>query len=610
MRKFLKYLCGFFKPQTNVSQSSLDHDIEKSENEKIGKPRKLTRILIRFRTAYIAPSSRVFGRGELVVELSEICLRYLKKDFWLDLLAAMPVPQVMIWAIVPNMREKWWITNRDLIRFLIIAQYLLRLYLTYPLSYQIIKVAGYVTEKAWAGAAYNLFLFMLASHVLGACWYLLAIERQEECWNSVCNSPNSGCHTAYVYCPAVDNSARAMWLKSTNISSLCNPVSGSFRYGIYADAVTSEVTSKSFSVKYFYCLWWGLRNLSTLGQGLLTSTNVGETCFAIAIAILGMVLFALLIGNMGRYLLSTTIRQEEWGIRRTDTEEWMRHRHLPHELKERIRRYNQERWIANRGVEEESILKGLPLDIRRDSKRHLCLELVRQVPIFNRMDETMLDVICEKLKPCIFTTGNCLVREGDPVNEMMFIIRGHLDSYTTDGGRAGFFNSCQIGPGDFCSEELLTWALDPRQNPVLPLSTRTVKAKTTVEAFSLVAEDLKFVASQFRRLNSKELRHVIRVHSHHWRTWAAMFIQHAWFRYMKIKEANELKRKESSLTFKQAGRGMEHKCASMPHSSSAFASYGVPRLSASTRILQSKPMISLQKPNDYAYDISCLPNNT
>lgn len=30
---------------------------------------------------------------------------------------------------------------------------------------QIIKAVGVVTKTAWAGAAYNLLLFMLASHV-------------------------------------------------------------------------------------------------------------------------------------------------------------------------------------------------------------------------------------------------------------------------------------------------------------------------------------------------------------------------------------------------------------------------------------------------------------
>lgn len=168
-----------------------------------------------------------------------------------------------------------------------------------------------------------------------------------------------------------------------------------------------------------------------------------------------------------------------------------------------------------------------------------------QVPLFDQMDGRMLDAICERLKPALCTQGTCLVREGDPVDKMLFIIRGNLDSYTTNGGRTGFFNSCRIGPGDFCGEELLTWALDPRPSVVIPSSTRTVKAISEVEAFALIAEDLKFVASQYRRLHSKQLRHKFRFYSHQWRTWAACFVQAAWRRYKRRQNASELRARES-----------------------------------------------------------------
>lgn len=43
---------------------------------------------------------------------------------------------------------------------------------------------------------------------------------------------------------------------------------------------------------------------STLGQGLETSTYPGEVIFSIALAIFGLILFALLIGNMQVYGVS------------------------------------------------------------------------------------------------------------------------------------------------------------------------------------------------------------------------------------------------------------------------------------------------------------------
>lgn len=161
------------------------------------------------------------------------------------------------------------------------------------------------------------------------------------------------------------------------------------------------------------------------------------------------------------------------------------------------------------------------------------------------MDEQLLDAICERLVSSLSTQGTYIFQEGDPVNEMLFIIRGQLESSTTDGGRSGFFNSITLRPGDFCGEELLTWALMPNPSANLPSSTRTVRALSEVEAFALQAEDLKFVAQQFKRLQSKKLQHAFRYYSHQWRTWAACLIQSIYRRYQKRKMAKELAARES-----------------------------------------------------------------
>ncbi|XP_009788225.1 protein CNGC15b-like isoform X1 [Nicotiana tabacum] len=566
----------------------------------------MIQIYVRFRTAYVAPSSRVFGRGELVIDSSKIGHRYFKKGFWIDIIAALPLPQVLIWAIIPNLSGSTMANTKNVLRFIIIFQYLPRLYLIFPLSSQIVKTTGVVTETAWAGAAYNLMLYMLASHVGGACWYLLSIERQEACWRHACSFEERSCDFGYFDCWRVKDPQRNAWFQSSNITKQCNPNTSDYPFGIYSDSVTANVTTAPFFNKYFYCLWWGLKNLSSLGQNLATSTYVGEIGFAIIIATLGLVLFALLIGNMQTYLQSTTVRLEEWRIRRTDTEQWMHHRQLPQELRQSVRKYDQYKWVATRGVDEEALLKGLPLDLRRDIKRHLCYDLVRRVPLFDQMDERMLDAICERLKPALCTQGTCLVREGDPVNEMLFIIRGNLDSHTTNGGRTGFFNSCRIGPGDFCGEELLTWALDPRPGVILPSSTRTVKAVSEVESFALVAEDLKFVASQFRRLHSKQLRHKFRFYSHQWRTWAACFVQAAWRRYKKRKSAAELRALENIMNETESVSGQMDKNASAP--GSGFSVYAA-KLAASRRghhkrsSSDSTAVSSLQKPAEPDFSV-------
>lgn len=217
------------------------------------------------------------------------------------------------------------------------------------------------------------------------------------------------------------------------------------------------------------------------------------------------------------------------------------------------------------------------------------------------MDERLLDAICERLKPSLFTESTYIVREGDPVDEMLFIIRGRLESVTTDGGRSGFFNRSLLKEGDFCGEELLTWALDPKSGSNLPSSTRTVKAITEVEAFALVAEELKFVASQFRRLHSRQVQHTFRFYSQQWRTWAACFIQAAWRRYSKRKSM-ELRRKEeeeevegSDGTRKNAGTGGSYSIGAT-FLASRFAANALRGVHRNRIAKSARDLVKLQKP--------------
>ncbi|KAF6140955.1 hypothetical protein GIB67_030166, partial [Kingdonia uniflora] len=188
-------------------------------------------------TAYVAPSSRVFGKGDLVIDTKKIASRYLRRDFWIDLIAALPVSQVLMLVVIPNLNDFIMANTKNILRFSIIFQYFPRLFLIFPLSSKIVEANGVVTETAWAGTAYNLMLYMLASHVIGASWYIFSVERQESCWRRVCDL-SSSCLYEFFDCRTKDDSARVALFKSSNITNLCTPSNDFNQFGIYGDAVT------------------------------------------------------------------------------------------------------------------------------------------------------------------------------------------------------------------------------------------------------------------------------------------------------------------------------------------------------------------------------------
>ncbi|RCV30441.1 hypothetical protein SETIT_6G094900v2 [Setaria italica] len=433
-------------------------------------------IATRFFTAYIDPVSIVLSKGELVTDPKRIAYRYIRTNFFIDLAAALPVPLILVWAILPSLSFRHIDTS---------------------LSIDIIETVGFLAKSGWNGSIYNLFLYLVASHVVGSIYYLLAVGQQKTCWETQCSvkdqkTDNAPCDFKFLDCIYATSNRSQTWAKSTEVFAKCDVNSNSINYGIFIQAMENGVVAISFHEKYFYSLWWGLQQLTTYGNPLVTSSYIGENLFAIALTLLSICLFAQLIGSM---------------------------------------MFLEYKWISTQGVEEDSILKQLPVDLRRKIKQWLCLDLVQRVPLFSAIDHQLLDAICEHMTYFLCTEGTYIIHEGGPVKVMTFIFRGKLESCTTDGGRTDFFNSIILKPGDFCGEELLTWALLPSSGDSYPSSTRTVRTITEFEAFSLQADELKFVASTFRMMHSKHLQHIFRFHSHQWRTWAARFIQSAWRRH-------------------------------------------------------------------------------
>lgn len=153
------------------------------------------------------------------------------------------------------------LVTKELLKWVIFCQYVPRIARIYPLFKEVTRTSGLVTETAWAGAALNLFLYMLASHVFGSFWYLISIERKDRCWRETC-AKIKGCIHAYLYCSGGEDNSQYL----IGSCPLMDPEeiknSTVFNFGIFAEALQSGVVeSMDFPKKFFYCFWWGLRNL-------------------------------------------------------------------------------------------------------------------------------------------------------------------------------------------------------------------------------------------------------------------------------------------------------------------------------------------------------------
>lgn len=83
------------------------------------------------------------------------------------------------------------------------------------------------------------------------------------------------------------------------------------------------------------------------------------------------------------FLHAVTARRRKMQVRYQDVQWWMRRRQLPVPLRKRVGHFERQRWATMGGVEDDmELIKDLPEGLRRDIKRHLCLDLIKKVCTF------------------------------------------------------------------------------------------------------------------------------------------------------------------------------------------------------------------------------------
>ncbi|CAL2252409.1 unnamed protein product [Prunus armeniaca] len=218
-----------------------------------------------------------------------------------DLLSVFPMPQLLVKVFF----KIWWSgysEPRKIVNFFLLIQYLPRIYRIILSSSELTR-----TITIHVKAIFNFFLYILASHVIGAFWYFFSIQRETFCWHQACqNQTNPGKCMSTFYCDH-NNTAEP---NITFFDEHCNidvPYNAAkpFKYGIFLDSLKSGIAgnSSTFPTKLCYSFWWGLRNLSNFGTNLATSNYMWENLFAILISITGLLLFVYLIGNVQVELL-------------------------------------------------------------------------------------------------------------------------------------------------------------------------------------------------------------------------------------------------------------------------------------------------------------------
>ncbi|XP_061995825.1 cyclic nucleotide-gated ion channel 1-like [Rosa rugosa] len=469
-----------------------------------------------------------------------------KSHLIINILAVLPIPQVLL-ALQFRMGSYGHPYDIYFVNFFLAAPYV-------PRFCRFIKL--YRKRDMYGSLLGVLSLYFLTSHVLGAFWYFFSIQRVASCWYQACSTPR--CKVTY-YCSGTTPN------NITVLNQLCsiNPSNAStFDFGIFHDAFQSGITGPMTPKKLYYSFWWGLRNLSNFGTNLQTSPYLWEIYFAVVISISGLFLLTIVIGTMQIMLQYDEERRTTLLRSKKALKVWMHRNGVPKNLREEIMRSmvkkvegkdgntdltemaSLEVWLNRNGVPEnlrEEIMRSmvekvegkdgntenltdlgnlfsiLPSETQKTLKRDLCMSTLTKVPRLKGlkdMDVKVLEMMCDYLKPVVFTENSWVVKIDEQLDRMLLITKGTMLIYppntstdatlraarVTDTGSSSMIRKPSLKKGDiYGDEELLSWASSPDMHVTfanLPISKENVKCHSKVEGFALTANDLKKVISK------------------------------------------------------------------------------------------------------------------
>ncbi|NXO82982.1 KCNH1 protein, partial [Sitta europaea] len=329
----------------------------------------LVDIVLNFHTTFVGPA------GEVISDPKLIRMNYLKTWFVIDLLSCLPYDVINAFENVDEVSAPQPLPSvtRILVIFCSCSCYILfgmenELFLTFLggnslfSSLKVVRLLrlGRVARKLdhyiEYGAAVLVLLvcvFGLAAHWLACIWYSIGdYEVIDEDTNSI---------------------RTESWLYQ-----LGEAIGTPYRFNASGFGKWEGGPSKD-SV-YISSLYFTMTSLTSVGFGNIAPTTDGEKIFAVAMMMIGSLLYATIFGNVTTIFQQMYANTNRYHEMLNSVRDFLKLYQVPKGLSERVMDYIVSTWSMSRGIDTEKVLQICPKDMRADICVHLNRFLFNPAP--------------------------------------------------------------------------------------------------------------------------------------------------------------------------------------------------------------------------------------
>uniref|UniRef100_A0A8C0B8T9 KCNH1 protein n=1 Tax=Buteo japonicus TaxID=224669 RepID=A0A8C0B8T9_9AVES len=359
----------------------------------------LVDIVLNFHTTFVGPA------GEVISDPKLIRMNYLKTWFVIDLLSCLPYDVINAFE---NVDEVSILVPLPPINYYLMGISSLFSSLKVVRLLRLGRVARKLDHYIEYGAAVLVLLvcvFGLAAHWLACIWYSIGdYEVIDEDTNTI---------------------RTESWLYQLGMS-----IGTPYRFNTSGFGKWEGGPSKD-SV-YISSLYFTMTSLTSVGFGNIAPTTDGEKIFAVAMMMIGSLLYATIFGNVTTIFQQMYANTNRYHEMLNSVRDFLKLYQVPKGLSERVMDYIVSTWSMSRGIDTEKVLQICPKDMRADICVHLNRKVFKEHPAFRLASDGCLRALAMEFQTVHCAPGDLIYHAGESVDSLCFVVSGSLEVIQDD----------------------------------------------------------------------------------------------------------------------------------------------------------------------------------